>query len=259
MTGTPGFRVAVPGERIRFMQWMGERLGAASLVVVVLGVLVYVLGPILDDRIPAVFRHIDWVSYSRAANRFLDGQPLYIPAQLAGPYQMADIAGLGYVYPPPSILLFVPFLAIGPTGWAVANAILFATGLAAMARRDFGRYAGLAFGIALLATGLTTPYLDAMVMGNINLALAGVFAWSWALGRGSRPIGWLAGAAGLVKLHPFALAAWTRPAEARRSIGIALGLAAAIAIVHAADCRPRQLDRLRAGGNERAAPLRIRH
>src|SRR5439155_6538123 len=139
-------------------------------------------------------RHIDWVSYSRAAQRFLDGQSIYIPEQLAGPYEMARIAGLGYVYPPPSILLFVPFLALGPTVWAVANAALFATGLAAMARVGFGQYAGFAFGIALLAAGLTTPYLDAVVMGNINLALAGLFAWTWALGRGSHPLGLLAAA-----------------------------------------------------------------
>ena len=203
----------------------------ASAVVIAIALGVFVVNPILDERIPEVFRHIDWVSYSRAAQRFIDGGSIYAPEQLAGPYQMAFVAGFGYVYPPPSILLFVPFLALGPTVWAVANAMLFATGLAAMARRDFGPWAGLAFGVALLIAASTAPYLDAMVMGNVNLALAGVFAWAWALGRGSRPIGWLAAAGGLVKLHPFALAGWTRPREARRTIVSPIIVAAVVVLV----------------------------
>ena len=196
----------------------------ASAAAIAIGAAAYILGPILDERIPVVFRHIDWVTYSSAAERFLNGQPLYVASQLAGPYHMADVAGIGYVYPPPSVLLFVPFLALGPTAWAIANALLFASGIAAMAHRDFGRFAGLAFGIELLLIGLTAPYLDAMVMGNINLGLAGVSAWAWALGRGSRPIGWLAGLGGLVKLHPFGLVGWTRPLQARRTIAIALAM-----------------------------------
>jgi hypothetical protein len=224
-----GFRLGDrvrPGER----PWPSLRV-VASATIIAIAIAVYVINPILDQRIPEVFRHIDWVSYSRAAQRFLDGQSIYAPEQLTGPYEMARIAGLGYVYPPPSILLFVPFLALGPTLWAVANAILFASGLAAMARVAFGRYAGLAFGIALLAAGLTTPYLDAMVMGNINLALAGLFAWTWALGRGSKSLGWLAAAGGLVKLHPFALAGWARPRDARRTIGTAIFVAVVVVLV----------------------------
>jgi hypothetical protein len=194
----------------------------ASAAAMAIGGAAYVLGPILDERIPVVFRHIDWITYSSAAERFLHGQPLYVASQLTGPYHMANVAGIGYVYPPPSILLFVPFLALGPTLWALANALLFASGLAAMAHRDFGRFAALAFGIELLVVGVTAPYLDAMVMGNITLGLAGVLAWTWALGRGSRPIGLLAGLGGLVKLYPFWLVGWTRPPRARRTIGIAL-------------------------------------
>jgi hypothetical protein len=210
---------------------IGSALAVASLAIVLLGVVAYVLGPILDNRIPTIFRQIDWISYSAAAGRFIHGQPLYVAAQLAGPYQMADVAGIGYVYPPPSILLFVPFLALGPTAWALANALLFASGIAAMARRDFGPYAGLAFGVALLTAGLTAPYLDAMVMGNINLGLAGLFAWSWALGRGSRPIGWMSALGGLIKLHPFALIGWTRPSQARRTIGVAITVAAVVTLI----------------------------
>ena len=203
----------------------------ASVVAGAIGVASYALSPLLDQRIPAVFRHIDWISYASAAERFVHGQSLYVAAQLAGPYHMADVAGIGYVYPPPSVLLFVPFLALGPTVWAVANALLFASGIGAMARRDFGPYGGLVFGVVLFAVALTPPYLDAMVMGNINLGLAGVFAWSWAVGRGSRPIGLLAGLGGIVKLHPIALAGWTRPPDARRTIGIAVATVVGISVV----------------------------
>ena len=36
----------------------------ASIIAIVVGGAAFVLGPILDNRIPTVFRHIDWVSYS---------------------------------------------------------------------------------------------------------------------------------------------------------------------------------------------------
>jgi hypothetical protein len=100
-----------------------------------------------------------------------------------------------------------------------------------MAHRDFGRHAGLALGLALLVAGVTAPYLDAVVMGNANLALAGAFAWAWAIGRGTRPIGVMAGLGGLVKLHPLALAGWTRPEHARRTIAAAIGTSGLIGLV----------------------------
>lgn len=208
----------------------GTGLAVASAGLIALAFAACVAGPLLDDRIPETLRHVDWLAYSNAARRFLDGEPLYIAQQLAGPYRMADVAGAGYVYPPPSILLFVPFLVVGPTIWVIANAVLFASGIGAMARRDFGRYAGLAFGVAMLLAAVSRPYLDAMLMGNVNLGLAGLFAWTWAFGRGSRPIGALAALGGVVKLHPLALVGWTRPPQAVRTIGWAIAVTLIVAL-----------------------------
>ena len=218
-------------EHVRLVAMRPGLTGVMSIAALVIGLSTYVLGPLLDERIPSASRHIDWLSYSHAAERFLNGQSLYIPQQLAGPYLMADIAGLGFVYPPPSVLLFVPFLPLGGTAWSIASALLFSSGIAAMARRDFGRHAGLALGLALLVAGVTAPYLDAVVMGNANLALAGAFAWAWAVGRGTRPVGVIAGLGGVVKLHPLALAGWTRPDHARRTIAAAVGTSSVIGLV----------------------------
>ena len=66
----------------------------------------------------------DLALYRDAAAGWLHGQPFYLPHQLAGPYQITDGDRL---YPPPSLLLFVPFtvlpwalwwvLPLGATGW----------------------------------------------------------------------------------------------------------------------------------------------
>src|SRR5690349_5625316 len=163
--------------------------------------------PVVDQQVPYEFRLIDWRSYAGAAARFLDGQSLYLASQLSGPYRMFDVAGAGYVYPPPSVLLFLPFLVLGPTGWGVANAALFAIGLGAIVRRDFGQAAPLVFGVALAIVSLTRPYLDGMATGNINVGLAGVFACCWALGRDRSQ--WLAGVGAVIKIHPLALAGFS--------------------------------------------------
>ena len=90
----------MPGERPR----LSVRT-VASAAVIAVAIAVYVMNPILDQRIPEVFRHIDWVSYSRAAQRFLDGQSIYIPEQLAGPYEMARIAGINRPFSPASFAI----------------------------------------------------------------------------------------------------------------------------------------------------------
>jgi hypothetical protein len=70
---------------------------------------------------------LDFVIYRDAAARWLAGGSFYLPEQLAGPYPVAPPQVL---YPPPSLLIFVPFtilpaslwwvIPIGITVWAIA-------------------------------------------------------------------------------------------------------------------------------------------
>jgi len=56
----------------------------------------------------------DFVLYRDATARFFEGGPYYLPEQLTGPYELA----YGHVlYPPPSVLLFAPFMVLPALLW----------------------------------------------------------------------------------------------------------------------------------------------
>jgi hypothetical protein len=72
--------------------------------------------------------------YLDATRRWLDGGGFYLPHQLAGPYDVDFGLPPGHgdvLYPPPTILLFLPFLVLpaalcwilplGATGWAICQ------------------------------------------------------------------------------------------------------------------------------------------
>lgn len=184
-----------------------------------------VLAPALDRVTAPSFRGIDWRFYELAAQRFLAGEALFTPTQLAGPYVLADLAPNAYLYAPPTILFLIPFVPFGPVLWAAFNVTVFVTGIAAMARRDIGRHWVIGAVVALSIIAVGQPYIEAVVVGNVNLALAGVFAWAWATRGRVGTSGALAGVGGLVKLHPIALIALNPRESAPRA------LAAAIAVI----------------------------
>lgn len=81
-----------------------------------------------DPTILAFNAGADFQLYHDATDRWLHGGPFYEPYQVAGPYEVmrGDI-----LYPPPALILFVPFLflpaflwwvvPIGITLWAIAR------------------------------------------------------------------------------------------------------------------------------------------
>ena len=105
------------------------------------------------------------------------------------------------------------------------------TGIAAMAHRDFGRYwvAAAAVALAILAVG--QPYIEAVVVGNVNLGLAGLFAWAWATRGSVRTTGLLAGAGALLKVHPMSLVALNPRGSVPRSLAVGLTLIVGAALV----------------------------
>jgi hypothetical protein len=204
--------------RLRALQ-SAPRLDVALLV---LAVAVVVAAPLID--VSSSWAHVDWNGYADAARRWLDGGLLYGSGQLDGPYHPFENSGPGFSYPPPAVLLFAPFVGPGYGAWAAANAAVLVSGVIAMAVREFGQRGALAAALMLLVLAVSRPYLEGLAVGNVNVALAGLFAWAWASGRGSRALPLIAVAGGLVKPFLGALVFWTD----RR--GVILSMLSAIAI-----------------------------
>jgi alpha-1,2-mannosyltransferase len=153
----------------------------------------------------------DWVNYASAVDRVLRGESLYSAAQLGGTYNLPSTVRIGYSYPPASILLFLPFAVI-PAGvaiYTVASAAVFLSGMAAVVRREFGHISAGFLGIALIAVVPLPGYLETLRYSNVNLFIAGVFAWLWALPKAERAVGAGLAASILLKIFPGFFLGWS--------------------------------------------------
>lgn len=159
----------------------------------------------------------DWRTYAAGAQRLLQGQSLYAPFQLSGPYELrAASGGNGFVYSPPAAVLFVPFSFgdAGAAAWLALNLGVFVGGLRAAIRRELGSigpWSATAVAALVLAQG---GLLSGLFVGSVSPLIAGLFAFCWA-GRTSPA---LAGVLGVVKLLPAALSLWTARSEGVRAL-----------------------------------------
>ena len=166
--------------------------------------------------------HVDWTTYANAAQRFVNGEPLYNAIQTTVIYRGVDVVTNGFLYPPPAILVFVlaqPSGRMSDAGqWRDPR------------HRSVGRHAGDALGLEPSGWSCSQirPYLEGAQIGNVNVALAGLLAWSWALGR-RQQVAVLAGIAALIKVFPGLLVAWSRPF--RRSVIVATATATVVVLV----------------------------
>jgi hypothetical protein len=200
-----------------------------ELLLLAVGLLVFALAPILD--VSSTWEHIDWNGYADSARRWLNGGFLYGSGQLTGPYHPFENGGPGFSYPPAAVLLFVPFVGPGYPAWAIVNAAILATGVIALATREFQRHAPVAAALMLVVLALTRPYIEGLAVGNVNVALAGLFAWAWAFGRGSNALPGVAVAGGIVKPFLGALVFWTDRQHVIVSMLKAIVIAAAVVLV----------------------------
>lgn len=169
----------------------------------------------------------DALSYAAAGRHLLEGELLYAPFQLAGPYGLgAANLGQGFVYPPTAALLFVPLSPLGSEGLAVVfGAALAAFGLLAfrLARRSgLGSHASALLAFAVTFSG---PAISGASSGNVNLLVADALLASW-LWPGSA--GTFAVLGGAIKVFPAAGLVWT--ARQRRSLGWPVALAVALLV-----------------------------
>jgi hypothetical protein len=153
---------------------------------------------------------LDWQTYANATERFFAGSNLYDGSQLAGPYLLPEVVEVGYAYPPPSVFLFAPFSGgvLGLLAWLSLNACLLVSGVTAILRVSMRLGLPWALSLAAISLAVYAPFPNGMSVGNINVGLAGLFAWSWVLHERRKWLGSVAGLAALMKIFPAALVAW---------------------------------------------------
>jgi hypothetical protein len=126
---------------------------------------------------PQWSRGQDFLIYSRAAERWLDGGGFYQPYQVAGPYVIPEGARADAVlYPPPMLILLVPFTILPSALWWVLPAVVSTAALAWLRPRHLALLGILALCAWPTSVGLVWT-------GNpvIWFAAAGLLgaAWGW--------------------------------------------------------------------------------
>jgi hypothetical protein len=142
----------------------------------------------------------DFSAYANAAERLLHGQPLYDPSiNVAGGFAI-------YLYPPPFVLLVVPFAllpsAIAPAAWIAAMAAGFLVGVALLpVKRD------VCWAIVLLG-GLSWPLAYSLKLGQVGPLLFLLFAAGWRWLDSPGRLGAAIALGTIVKLQPAILLGW---------------------------------------------------
>jgi alpha-1,2-mannosyltransferase len=160
----------------------------------------------------------DFHAYANAAQRLLDGQPLYDRSvDVAGPFAI-------YLYPPPFAVAFIPFALLGDQAGLYAwTALLIGCTVAAIAILPLSTPLRW---LMLLLAGLDWPVLYSIKLGQVGpiLLLLFVLGWRWL----DRPIGLGAtiGIGTLIKVQPALIGVWAlltrRPMAAVVGAGIVL-------------------------------------
>ena len=185
------------------LSWLIVALAAVICAMVVISTIV--------GFAPAGRTFADWLTYVHAVERLTSGAPIYAPEQLAGPYVLVGVTLYGYAYPPSSVPLFLPFASypVGLVLWLTVNAGALLTGLYAILRMELGRHARVEFALVLVALAFLRGFPEGVAFGNASVAMAGLFAWAWVLGRGRAGVGVLAGIGATIKLVPGVLVFWS--------------------------------------------------
>jgi hypothetical protein len=188
------------------------RVAAVASMIVVPGLVLAFAGDTLG---------YDFAAYRSAAQRVLDGQPLYDPnVAVAGGFAI-------FLYPPPSVVLFIPFV---PMAWLPAvwlwTAILFASVVAAVALMPVAP--GVRW-LMLLLAGLSWPVAYSLKLGQVGPLLLLVFVVCWRAIDRQRTFGISSALGGLLKLQPFLLVAWAF--ATRRPVAVTAALATVVVAV----------------------------
>ena len=157
----------------------------------------------------------DLNAYTHAAHRLLAGEPLYDrTVAVAGGFAI-------YLYPPPFVLMVVPFLplisAFGPWPWIVFLLACFAGGVALLPVRRDVRW------LIVLLGGLSWPLAYSLKLGQVGPILFLLFAAGWRWRDRQGPLGISMALGTIVKVQPVLLFGWAL--LTRRWWAIVVGLA----------------------------------
>jgi hypothetical protein len=176
--------------------------------------LILIVGPILLSAGSTL--GYDYHAYANAAERLIHGQALYDPSvNVAGGFAI-------YLYPPPFVLLALPFdllpAGLEPSAWIAAMAAAFLVGAALLPVRRDVRWA-----IVLLG-GLSWPLAYSLKLGQVGPLLFLLFAagWRW-LDRPGR-LGTAIALGTIVKLQPAILLGWAALTRRWRAIWVGLAV-----------------------------------
>jgi hypothetical protein len=165
----------------------------------------------------------DYQAYAHAAQRLLDGGPLYDPnVDVAGGFAI-------YLYPPPFALVVVPFTflpgSLGTWAWLGALVAAFLGGTAILPVR-----VGVRWTIVLVAA-LSLPFLYSVKLGQVGPLLYLFFAIGWRSLDRPLPLGLAVAAGALTKVQPALLFAWMALTKRWRAVLVGLVACGAAALV----------------------------
>jgi Glycosyltransferase family 87 len=165
----------------------------------------------------------DFLAYQHAANRVVNGLPLYDPS-----IQQAGGFGL-FLYPPPFILLILPFASLDPNIgtwiWSGLLLALFLAGVALLPVKPIVRW------LIVLLAGLSWPFEYGLRLGQVGPLLFLLFAIGWHWLRDPRAVGASAAAGTMIKLQPGLLLVWAALTRRWGAAVIGLIILAVVALV----------------------------
>lgn len=212
-----GERARDPGER------RAARFGTTFRVLIIV-----VTGMYLAFGLLTASRTLgcDFLAYHNAAQRLLASESIY-------DLSITRTGGCGlYQYPPPFVLLALPFslLGFGWGTWAWIGFLVacFVGGAMLMPVRREIRWA------MVLAGGVSWPFIYGVRIGQVGPILLLVFAAGWRFLDRPRILGLAAGIGTLIKLQPALILGWLAVRREWRAMAWGLATIAAVTVVAAA-------------------------
>jgi hypothetical protein len=177
-----------------------DALARAALPILAIGSLVAVSGVIVLAAVSAGTFGFDFLAYHQAARRVLDGARLYDPSVL-------QTGGFGlFYYPPPFVLLILPFGLLPATAatwvWLALSVAMLVAGIAILPVRATVRWA------TLLLAGLSWPVAYALKLGQVGPLLVLLFAIAWRWLDRPAALGASGAVGAIVKIQPGIILAW---------------------------------------------------
>jgi len=193
----------------------------------------------------------DFSAYWLAGRHVAAGEPLYLPAQLSGPFEPQALGQFLYLYPPFLAVAVAPLAALFPTYgpamavWSAAGAVVAAAVVLAVGRSE-ALVRDRSSALVLRGAAFVFPPLVAeLILGNVHVLLLGLLAVAWLAtrkeGRRAEAVAGVAvGIAALIKLFPAVVLVWfvLRGRWRAAAWGVAAALALAVATLPVVGLEP---------------------